>query len=36
VTVPTFGRRNALTVKRLQNVVDAIFVKGVPPTSIIA
>lgn len=36
VTVPTFGRRNAHTVKRLQNVVDAIFVKGVPPTSIIA
>ena len=36
VTVPTFGKRNAHTVKRLQNVVDAIFVKGVPPTSIIA
>jgi len=36
VTVATFGRRNAHTVKRLQNVVDAIFVKGVPPTSIIA
>jgi len=36
VTVPTFGKRNALTVKRLQNVVDAIFIKGVPPTSIIA
>jgi hypothetical protein len=34
--VPTFGRRNAHTVKRLQSVVDAIFVKGVPPTSIIA
>ena len=36
VTVPTFGKRNAHTVKRLQNVVDAIFVKGVPPTSIVA
>jgi len=36
VTVPTFGAKNAHTVKRLQNVVDAIFVKGVPPTSIIA
>ena len=36
VTVPTFGKRNAHTVKRLQNVVDAIFIKGVPPTSIIA
>jgi hypothetical protein len=36
VTVPTFGKRNAHTVKRLQSVVDAIFVKGVPPTSIIA
>jgi superfamily II DNA or RNA helicase len=36
VTVPTFGRKNAQTVKRLQAVVDAIFVKGVPPTSIIA
>ena len=36
VTVPTFGKRNAHTVKRLQNVVDAIFVKGVPPTSVVA
>ena len=36
VTVPTFGTKNAQTVKRLQAVVDAIFVKGVPPTSIIA
>jgi hypothetical protein len=36
VTVPTFGKRNAHTVKRLQSVVDAIFVKGVPPASIIA
>jgi len=36
VTVPTFGKRNQHTVKRLQNVVDAIFVKGVPPTSIVA
>jgi superfamily II DNA or RNA helicase len=36
VTVPTFGRHNANTVKRLQGVVDAIFVKGVPPASIIA
>jgi superfamily II DNA or RNA helicase len=36
VTVPTFGTKNAHTVKRLQNVVDAIFVKGVPPASIIA
>ena len=36
VTVPTFGKRNAHTVKRLQNVVDAIFVKGVPPASIVA
>ena len=35
VTVPTFGKRNAHTVKRLQNVVDAIFVKGIPPTSIV-
>lgn len=36
VVVPTFGKHNALTVKRLQTVVDAIFVKGIPPTSIIA
>ncbi len=35
VTVPTFGKQNSLTVKRLQTVVDAIFVKGIPPSCII-
>ena len=36
VTVPIYGNYGAQIQKRLQNVVDAIFVKGVPPTSIIA
>lgn len=36
VTVPIYGNYGAQIQKRLQAVVDAIFVKGVPPTSIIA
>ncbi len=36
VTVPIYGNYGAQIQKRLQNVVDAIFVQGVPPTSIIA
>ena len=36
VTVPIYGNYGAQIQKRLQNVVDAIFVKGVAPTSIIA
>jgi len=36
VTVPIYGNYGAQIQKRLQVVVDAIFVKGVPPTSIIA
>jgi len=36
VTVPIYGNYGAQIQKRLQSVVDAIFVKGVPPTSIIA
>jgi hypothetical protein len=36
VTVPIYGNYGAQIQKRLQTVVDAIFVKGVPPTSIIA
>lgn len=36
VTVPIYGNYGAAIQKRLQAVVDAIFVKGVPPTSIIA
>ena len=36
VTVPIYGNYGAQIQKRLQNVVDAIFVRGVAPTSIIA
>lgn len=36
VTVPIYGNYGAQIQKRLQAVVDAIFVKGVAPTSIIA
>ena len=36
VTVPIYGNYGAQIQKRLQTVVDAIFVKGIPPTSIIA
>jgi hypothetical protein len=36
VTVPIYGNYGAQIQKRLQSVVDAIFVQGVPPTSIIA
>lgn len=36
VTVPIYGNYGAQIQKRLQAVVDAIFVKGVPPASIIA
>jgi superfamily II DNA or RNA helicase len=36
VTVPIYGNYGVQIQKRLQTVVDAIFVKGVPPTSIIA
>jgi len=36
VTVPIYGNYGAQIQKRLQAVVDAIFVQGVPPTSIIA
>jgi hypothetical protein len=36
VTVPVYGNYGAQIQKRLQAVVDAIFVKGIPPTSIIA
>jgi len=36
LTVPIYGNYGAQIQKRLQAVVDAIFVKGVPPTSIIA
>jgi len=35
VTVPIYGNYGAQIQKRLQAVVDAIFVQGVPPTSII-
>jgi len=36
VTVPIYGNYGAQIQKRLQSVVDSIFVHGVPPTSIIA
>jgi len=36
ITVPIYGNYGALIQKRLQSVVDSIFVKGVPATSIIA
>lgn len=36
ITVPIYGNYGAQIQKRLQTVVDAIFVQGVPPTSIIA
>jgi len=36
VTVPVHKTYGAHVIKRLQNVVDAIFVKGVPPLSIVA
>jgi len=36
VTVPVHKTYGAQVIKRLQNVVDAIFVKGVPPLSIVA
>jgi len=36
VTVPVYGNYGAQTQRRLQAVVDCIFVKGVPATSIIA
>ncbi len=36
VTVPVHKTYGAHVVKRLQNVVDAIFVKGVPPLSLVS
>jgi len=36
VTVPVHKTYGAHVVKRLQNVVDAIFVKGIPPLSLVA
>jgi len=36
VTVPVYGNHGAQIQKRLQSVVDCIFVKGVPATSIVA
>ena len=36
VTVPIYGNYGAQIQKRLQSVVDCIFVQGVPPASIIA
>ena len=36
VTVPIYGNYGAQIQKRLQSVVDCIFVKGIPATSIIA
>jgi len=36
VTVPIYGNYGAQIQKRLQAVVDCIFIKGVPPISIIA
>ena len=35
VSVPVHNNYGAATIKRLQNVVDAIFVKGIPPLALV-